>query len=109
MPKNGIFIKSSVALELAHKVNTVIFDKTGTITEGKPKVTEIITYGNYEEDYILKLAASAEKDLKHPLGEAIVRYANEKNIDLINVEKFNSVTGKGINAVIDNKKSTLVM
>ena len=105
--ENGILIKSSVALELAHKVDTVIFDKTGTITEGKPKVTEIITYGNYEEDYILKLAASAEKGSEHPLGEAIVRYANEKNIDLINVEKFNSVTGKGINAVIDNKKINL--
>ena len=105
--ENGILIKSSVALELAHKVDTVIFDKTGTITEGKPKVTEIITYGDYEEDYILKLAASAEKGSEHPLGEAIVRYANEKNIDLINVEKFNSVTGKGINAVIDNKKINL--
>lgn len=105
--ENGILIKSSVALELAHKVNTVIFDKTGTITEGKPKVTEIITYGNYNEDYLLKLAASAEKGSEHPLGEAIVRYANEKNIDLINVEKFNSVTGKGINAVIDNKKINL--
>ena len=105
--ENGILIKSSVALELAHKVNTVIFDKTGTITEGKPKVTEIITYGDYDEDYILKLAASAEKGSEHPLGEAIVRYAEEKNMNLINVEKFNSVTGKGINAVIDNKKINL--
>ena len=105
--ENGILIKSSVALELAHKVDTVIFDKTGTITEGKPKVTEIITYGDYDEDYILKLAASAEKGSEHPLGEAIVRYAEEKNMNLINVEKFNSVTGKGINAVIDNKKVNL--
>ena len=105
--ENGILIKSSVALELAHKVNTVIFDKTGTITEGKPKVTEIITYGDYDEDYLLKLAASAEKGSEHPLGEAIVRYAEEKNMNLINVEKFNSVTGKGINAVIDNKKVNL--
>ena len=105
--ENGILIKSSVALELAHKVNTVIFDKTGTITEGKPKVTEIITYGDYDEDYLLKLAASAEKGSEHPLGEAIVRYAEEKNMNLINVEKFNSVTGKGINALIDNKKINL--
>ncbi len=105
--ENGILIKSSVALELAHKVNTVIFDKTGTITEGKPKVTEIITYGDYDEDYLLKLAASAEKGSEHPLGEAIVRYAEEKNMNLINVEKFNSVTGKGINAIIDNKKINL--
>ncbi len=105
--ENGILIKSSVALELAHKVDTVIFDKTGTITEGKPKVTEIITYGNYDEDYILKLAASAEKGSEHPLGEAIVRYANEKNIDLLDVENFNSITGKGINAVIDSKKINL--
>lgn len=105
--ENGILIKSSVALELTHKVDTVIFDKTGTITEGKPKVTEIITYGNYDENYLLKLAASAEKGSEHPLGEAIVRYANEKNIDLLDVENFNSITGKGINAVIDSKKINL--
>ncbi|MDY2735117.1 heavy metal translocating P-type ATPase [Intestinibacter sp.] len=105
--ENGILIKSSVALELAHKVNTVIFDKTGTITEGKPKVTDIITFGNYQEDYILKLSASAEKGSEHPLGEAIVKYAEENKIDLINVEKFTSVTGKGIKAVIDNKEVNL--
>ena len=61
----------------------------------------------YDEDYLLKLAASAEKGSEHPLGEAIVRYAEEKNMNLINVEKFNSVTGKGINAIIDNKKINL--
>ncbi|MGM9532939.1 heavy metal translocating P-type ATPase [Intestinibacter sp.] len=105
--ENGILIKSSVALELAHKVNTVIFDKTGTITEGKPKVTDIITFGNYQKDYILKLSASAEKGSEHPLGEAIVKYAEENKIDLINVEKFTSVTGKGIKAVIDSKEVNL--
>ena len=105
--ENGILIKSSVALELAHKVNTVIFDKTGTITEGKPKVTDIITFLDNTEDYIVKLAASAEKGSEHPLGEAIVRYSEENKIDLLNVDKFNSVTGKGINAVIDGKNINL--
>lgn len=105
--ENGILIKSSVALELAHKVDTVIFDKTGTITEGKPKVTDIITFEDNTEDYLVKLAASAEKGSEHPLGEAIVRYSEENKIDLVNVEKFNSVTGKGINAIIDGKNINL--
>ena len=101
--ENGILIKSSVALELAHKVNTVIFDKTGTITEGKPKVTEIITYGNYEEDYILKLAASAEKGSEHPLGEAIVVAGVERGLELFEITSFKSVPGEGIVTLINDK------
>ena len=100
--ENGILIKSGEALELAHKVNTVIFDKTGTITEGKPTVTDIIT-NNIDERYLLQLAASAEKGSEHPLGEAIVKYGEEKNIELKNVEKFKAIPGHGIEVIIDEK------
>ena len=100
--ENGILIKSGEALELAHKVDTVIFDKTGTITEGKPTVTDIIT-NNTDERYLLQLAASAEKGSEHPLGEAIVKYGEEKNIELKNVEKFKAIPGHGIEVIIDEK------
>ena len=100
--ENGILIKSGEALELAHKVNTVIFDKTGTITEGKPTVTDIIT-NNIDERYLLQLAASAEKGSEHPLGEAIVKYGEEKNIELKNVERFKAIPGHGIEVIIDEK------
>ena len=76
--ENGILIKSGEALELMHKVDTIVFDKTGTITEGKPQVTDIIPSKNINKDYLLKIAASAEKNSEHPLGEAIVRFAIEK-------------------------------
>ena len=84
--ENGILIKGGEALELAHKVNTVIFDKTGTITEGKPKVTDIITVNNIDKDYLLQIASSAEKSSEHPLGEAIVRYGVENNLEFKNLQ-----------------------
>lgn len=102
--ENGILIKSGEALELMHKIDTVVFDKTGTITEGKPQVTDIIPSKNINKDYLLKIAASAEKNSEHPLGEAIVRFAIEKEIKFINVDKFNAIPGYGIEATIDNKK-----
>ena len=102
--ENGILIKSGEALELMHKVDTVVFDKTGTITEGKPQVTDIIPSKNINKDYLLKIAASAEKNSEHPLGEAIVRFAIEKEIKFINVDKFKAIPGCGIEATIDNKK-----
>ena len=102
--ENGILIKSGEALELMHKVDTIVFDKTGTITEGKPQVTDIIPSKNINKDYLLKIAASAEKNSEHPLGEAIVRFAIEKEIKFINVDKFNAIPGCGIEATIDNKK-----
>ena len=70
----GVLIKSGTALETAHKIKTIVFDKTGTITEGEPVVTDVITLDGKEED-LLQLAASAEKGSEHPLGEAIVREA----------------------------------
>ena len=102
--ENGILIKSGEALELMHKVDTIVFDKTGTITEGKPQVTDIIPSKSINEDYLLKIAASAEKNSEHPLGEAIVRFGVEKEIKFINVDKFNAIPGYGIETTIDNKK-----
>ncbi|MBO3442861.1 heavy metal translocating P-type ATPase [Clostridium haemolyticum] len=101
--ESGVLIKSGEALETAHKINTIVFDKTGTITEGKPEVTNVITSEGFEEDYLIQLVASAEKASEHPLGEAIVKYAKEKEISLIDVKSFKSITGKGIEVVINNK------
>ena len=101
--ENGILIKSGEALELAHKVDTVIFDKTGTITEGKPTVTDIITTNDIDERYLIQLAVSAEKNSEHPLGEAIVKYGEENNIEFKKVENFKAIPGHGIEVTIDSK------
>ncbi|SCI15542.1 heavy metal translocating P-type ATPase [Romboutsia sp. 1001713B170207_170306_H8] len=105
--ENGILIKGGEALELAHKIDTIIFDKTGTITEGKPRVTDIITSNNIDEDYLLSLAASAEKNSEHPLGEAIVRFGEEKSLEFKNIQEFKAIPGHGIEVVIDNKSILL--
>lgn len=99
--ENGVLIKSGVALEEAHKINTIIFDKTGTITEGKPKVTDILGI-SIEDDELLKVAAAAEKGSEHPLGEAIVNEANDRKIELPLVKDFVSIPGEGINTTIEN-------
>ena len=101
--ENGILIKSGEALELAHKVDTVIFDKTGTITEGKPTVTDIITTNDIDERYLIQLAVSAEKNSEHPLGEAIVKYGEENNIEFKKVAEFKAIPGHGIEVTIDSK------
>lgn len=100
--ENGVLIKGGEALETTHKIKTIVFDKTGTITEGKPVVTDIITNG-ISENEILALAASAEKGSEHPLGEAIVRGAEEKNLDLKSIQEFNAIPGLGIQVKIDGK------
>ena len=105
--ENGILIKGGEALELSHKIDTIIFDKTGTITEGKPQVTDIVVTNNVDKDYLLKIAASAEKGSEHPLGEAIVRFGEEKNIEFMKVEKFKAIPGHGIEVTIDNKNILL--
>ena len=99
---HGILIKSGEALEISHKVNAVVLDKTGTITQGKPAVTEIITHDISVED-LLALAASCEQVSEHPLGEAIVREAKARGIQLFEVSEFQSVTGQGIRANIAEK------
>lgn len=93
----GILIKSAEALETAHSVNTVVLDKTGTITEGKPKVTDVISN---DEQRLLKIAAALESGSEHPLAEAVMTYCGEKNIAVIAAEKFEAVSGRGVRAEI---------
>jgi Cu+-exporting ATPase len=106
--ENGILIKSGEALETAHKINIIVFDKTGTITEGKPTVTDILTIDGSAESLcgnnsLLALAASAEKGSEHPLGQAIVIAAQDKGLKFLPVDEFNSITGRGIEAKIGEK------
>ena len=101
--ENGILIKGGEYLETAHKVQTVVLDKTGTITEGKPCVTDIVAKSGLQESEFLRLAASAEKKSEHPLGEAIVNEAAAKNITLAEPTRFNSITGQGVIAEIDGQ------
>lgn len=104
--ENGILIKGGEALESTHKIQTVVFDKTGTITEGKPVVTDVII-NDIEEEYLVKLASSAEKGSEHPLGEAIVKYGEEQGIEVSKVQEFKALPGFGIEVKIDDKKVIL--
>lgn len=97
----GVLIKSGTALETAHKIQTIVFDKTGTITEGKPKVTDIVTANRVNADMLLQIAASAEKGSEHPLGEAIVKEAEDKKIELKKVGAFKAIPGHGIEVSIE--------
>ena len=99
--ENGILIKGGEALETTHKIDTIVFDKTGTITEGKPVVTDLIVVGDFSKELILQLTASAERGSEHPLGEAIVKKAEEQGLSLLDTSAFESLTGRGIKAVIE--------
>jgi Cu+-exporting ATPase len=108
--ENGILIKGGEALETAHKIQTIVFDKTGTITEGKPEVTDLVRneeLGIRGEDEFLRIVASVEKGSEHPLGQAIVHYAEKRGQELFPVENFNSITGHGIEATV-NEMNVLV-
>ena len=98
--EQGVLIKSGEALETAHRVNTIILDKTGTLTRGHPSVTDVIPLNGFDTTDILRLAASAERGSEHPLGGAIVRYAGEQGLDLAQPERFDAVPGHGIEAVV---------
>ncbi len=100
--ENGILIKSAEALEIAHHVQTVVMDKTGTITEGKPRVTDLVTDG-IDEIEMLRIAASAEKGSEHPLADAIVEEAKNLNLSLYHVENFEAIPGQGLKATVNNK------
>ena len=102
----GVLIKGGEALETTHKLSTLIFDKTGTITEGKPKVTDIVTT-NLSEEQLLIYAASAEKGSEHPLGEAIVRAAIDRGYQLCELQSFNAIPGHGIEVSIQGKQILL--
>lgn len=101
--KNGILIKGGEVLENAHKINTVVFDKTGTITEGVPVVTDIISNGMDENDLLL-YAAAAEKRSEHPLGDSIVKEAKIRNLTISDAENFESISGMGIKATVCGKQ-----
>lgn len=95
---NGILIKSAKALELTHSIDTVVLDKTGTITEGKPNVRDIIKLNGSSERDLIYIAASLESSSEHPLAEAIIEYAKKQDIKISEVTEFNSVSGRGISA-----------
>jgi Cu+-exporting ATPase len=99
----GILIKNGEALELSEKVTTVVFDKTGTLTKGHPEVTDLLAVGITEND-LLKIAASLEKNSLHPIGQAIVDYAEKKAVVLAGITDFNTVEGKGITGNFGGKK-----
>lgn len=101
--ENGILIKSAEALETLHLVKTVIMDKTGTLTEGKPVVTDIYSIG-IDENELLALAASAEKPSEHPLAGALIEDAEKKGINLFEAEDFRAVSGRGVTATVDGRK-----
>jgi Cu+-exporting ATPase len=100
--ENGILIKSAESLEIAHQVKTVVLDKTGTITMGKPQVSDIITFNNLSEKELLKIAGSLEKLSEHPLASSVLEKTTELNIKLVDVTDFNSISGQGVIAKIDN-------
>lgn len=99
----GVLIKNAEALERMEKIDTLVVDKTGTLTEGKPKVVSIVTSADFQEDDVLRLAAGVERSSEHPLADAIVRAAKERNLTLNNVEGFYSPTGKGVTGRIDGR------
>ncbi len=101
--ENGILIKSAEALEIAHQIQTVVMDKTGTITEGKPRVTDVVS-ADINDNELLRIAASAEKGSEHPLADAVVEEAKNRNIDLYDVSDFEAIPGLGLEALVNNKK-----
>ncbi|MEO8649372.1 MAG: copper-translocating P-type ATPase, partial [Acidobacteriota bacterium] len=105
--RHGVLVKKAEALEILEKVNSIVVDKTGTLTEGKPRLQNVIALSDFVETEILRLAASLEKSSEHPLAEAIIKGAEEKTIELAKVEDFESITGKGITGSIDGKKVLL--
>jgi P-type Cu+ transporter len=102
--QNGILIKGGEALETAHKIKAIIFDKTGTITKGQPELTNLIPVNKFSESQLIQIAASIEKDSEHPLAEAIVSYAKVKNVSFKKVTKFKALIGRGIQAKVSSNQ-----
>jgi Cu+-exporting ATPase len=105
--ENGILIRSAEALETAHKLNAIVLDKTGTITKGKPELTDVIVNGKLTETELLRLAASVEKSSEHPLAQAIVDGARARQIELVDATEFEAVLGHGVKAVVDGRPLAL--
>jgi Cu+-exporting ATPase len=108
--EEGVLIRHGAALQTLKDVDTIVFDKTGTVTKGRPEVTDTISADGHTEEEVLSLAASIEVGSEHPLGEAILRRAKEENLDLHKVEEFEAVTGRGVKAKIglSSQKSVMV-
>lgn len=100
--ENGILIKNAEALELLYSVDTIVFDKTGTITIGKPNITDIISYGSFTKDEIMSISLSLEEKSEHPLSTSIIEYSKKNNIKSSKVTDFSSITGKGIKGKIND-------
>jgi Cu+-exporting ATPase len=103
----GVLFKNAEAIETLRKVNTLVVDKTGTLTEGKPKLTEVVPAADFDENILLKFAASLEKGSEHPLAAAIVKGAEEREVKLSTAIDFESITGKGVSGTVDGKKVLL--
>jgi Cu2+-exporting ATPase len=101
--QSGVLVKDARAIEEMNKVDTLIIDKTGTLTEGKPSLNNFKSFGSFTDEEILKLAASIDANSEHPLADAIVKGAKEKNLALIDLKNFESVTGKGVKAIYNGK------
>lgn len=102
--EEGVLIKDAEALEKLENVRTLVVDKTGTLTEGKPKLNVIVTAGQLKEEDILFFAAAVEQNSEHPLAKAIVQGAKEKNLSLLKVANFQSITGKGVTGIVENRE-----
>lgn len=100
---SGVLFKNAEAIEVLHKVDTLVVDKTGTLTEGRPALTELQCVDGQDQDEVLRLAASIEQGSEHPLGEAIVRAAKEKKLRLFSTQDFQSITGKGVQAKVEGE------
>jgi len=106
--QNGVLIKNAEALEKLDKVDTLIIDKTGTITEGKPTVEKVGAFNDdFSESQVLQYIVSLNSNSEHPLAEATVKYGKEQNAEILKTEKFSAVTGKGVEAIINDKKVAL--
>jgi Cu+-exporting ATPase len=105
--EHGVLIRGGEALETAHKLDTIVLDKTGTITKGEPSITDIVETDGYKAAEILRLAASAERGSEHPLGEAILRKAKENGVKLEKAKDFLAIPGQGIEAAIGNRRILL--
>ncbi|MEE9199399.1 MAG: copper-translocating P-type ATPase, partial [Dehalococcoidia bacterium] len=105
--ENGVLIKSAEALETAHKLDTIIFDKTGTLTKGKPSLTDVIPRQGFTEEEVLTLVASAERGSEHPLGQAIIRGAQERGLKLEEPKHFEAIPGHGIRVLVNGHQVTV--
>ena len=105
--EHGVLIRNAETLERSHKIGAVLLDKTGTLTQGKPEVTDILALPSSSQEEVLRLAASAERDSEHPLGEAILRAASEKKLPVSSASDFNAIPGHGVEALVEGKRLLL--